>query len=60
MEQFGELETMTIEEAIGSLKAHEERTKGQGENTGGQLLLTEEEWQNRENSDDKLLLTREE
>lgn len=35
MEQFGNLETMTMEEAISSLKAHEERTRGQAENTGG-------------------------
>lgn len=28
IEQFANLETMTIEEAIGSLKAHEERTQG--------------------------------
>lgn len=27
MEQFGKLETMTVEEAIGSLKAHEERIR---------------------------------
>lgn len=28
MEQFGNLETMTLEEAVGSLKANEERLKG--------------------------------
>ncbi|XP_074327209.1 uncharacterized protein LOC141665122 [Apium graveolens] len=28
MEQFGNLETMKVEEVIGSLKAHEERIKG--------------------------------
>lgn len=60
IEQFGNIETMSVEEAIGSLKAHEERTKGQAENNGTQLLLTEEEWSKRENGDGKLLLTREE
>lgn len=44
IEQFGNLETMSIEEAVGSLKAHEERLRGQKETAGGQLLLTEEEW----------------
>ncbi|KAL8106921.1 hypothetical protein AgCh_023641 [Apium graveolens] len=45
IEQFGDLELMTIEEAVGSLKAHEERLCGQSESSvGGQLLLTEEEW----------------
>lgn len=28
IEQFGDLNTMTMEEAVGSLKAHEERVKG--------------------------------
>ncbi|KAL8109953.1 hypothetical protein AgCh_025888 [Apium graveolens] len=28
LEQFGDLETMTVEEATGSLRAHEERMKG--------------------------------
>lgn len=52
---------MTVEEVIGSLKAHEERLKGkQPENTGGQLLLTEEEWMRREGNDGQLLLTKEE
>lgn len=60
IEQFGNLEAMTIEEVVGSLKAHEERLHGQSENGGGQLLLTEEEWRKRENNDGKLLLTREE
>lgn len=44
IEQFGNIEVMTIEETVGSLKAHEERLKGQTENNGGQLLLSEEEW----------------
>lgn len=28
LEQFGNLETMTFDEVVGSLKAHEERVKG--------------------------------
>lgn len=60
MEQFGDLETMSVEEAVGSLKAHEERLNGQTDNSGGQLLLTEEEWSRKENEDGKLLLTKEE
>ncbi|KAL8100917.1 hypothetical protein AgCh_032970 [Apium graveolens] len=60
LEQFGNLETMTLEETIGSLKVHEERIKGSTEITGGQVLLTEEEWIKKENSENKLLLTREE
>lgn len=60
MKQFGDLETMTVEEVIGSLKAHEERQNVQVESTGGQLMLTEEEWSRRENENGKLLLTKEE
>lgn len=61
IEQFGDLEAMSVEEDMGSLKAHEERLHGQSENNEGQqLLLTEEEWNNKENIDGKLLLTREE
>ena len=53
---------MSVEEVVGSLKAHEDRVRGQTD-TGagqGQLLLTEEEWKQRENQEDKLLLTPEE
>lgn len=50
---------MTIEETIGSLKAHEERLRGQSDASGGQLLLTAEEWSKKEKDDTKLLLTRE-
>lgn len=61
IEQFGNLETMTVEETVGSLKAHEERLKGQSDTTGGsQLMLTEEEWTKKENEGRKLLLTKEE
>ena len=61
IEQFGNLDTMSVEEVIGSLKTHEERLNGQMENSEGQqLLLTEDEWLKRESNDGKLLLTREE
>lgn len=62
LEQFGDLDTMSIEEVIGSLKAHEERISGQVENKESQqLLMTEEEWSKHEaSSGARLLLTREE
>ncbi|XP_074326585.1 uncharacterized protein LOC141664527 [Apium graveolens] len=60
MEQFGNINEMTFEEAVGSLKEHEEKLKGHTEKSIGQLLLTEEEWLRREASDCKLLLTRDE
>lgn len=61
IEQFGNVESMSVDETVGSLKAHEERLCGQSENNGGQqLLLTEEEWVKMENNDGQLLLTREE
>ena len=59
LEQFGDLEKMTVEEAIGSLKAHEERMKGKTESSGGQLMLTKEEWEKKECEEGKLLYTRE-
>lgn len=54
IEQFGNIETMTVEETIESLKARDERLLGY------QLLLTEEEWNKREKGEQKLLLTRKE
>lgn len=60
IEQFGDLKVMTVEETVGSLKAHEERIRGHSDSNGGQLLLTEEEWVKREKAEGKLLLTREE
>lgn len=61
MKQFDNLETMTVEETVGSLKAYEERLKGQSDTTGSsQLMMTEEEWTKKENDVGKLLLTREE
>lgn len=60
IEQFGNLETMTVEETVGSLKTHEERLKGQAVSGGSQLLLTKEEWLERERDESKLLFTKEE
>ncbi|XP_074337094.1 uncharacterized protein LOC141674273 [Apium graveolens] len=61
IEQFGNLESMSVEEVVGSLRAHEERLQGSTDNgEEQQLMLTKEEWQKRENGDGKLLLTREE
>lgn len=45
---------------MGSLKAHEEHLKGQADTSGNQLLLTREQWLEKENDESKLLLTREE
>lgn len=60
MEQLANLETLIVEEAIGSLKAHEERIKGKQETAENQLLLTEKEWVKHDNGEGKLLLTCEE
>ncbi|XP_074363813.1 uncharacterized protein LOC141704457 [Apium graveolens] len=60
MEQFGNLDTMTMEEVVGSLKAHEERLRGKSDNSESQLLLATEEWERGEGGEDKLLLTKEE
>ena len=61
IEQFGNLDSMSVEEVIGSLRAHEERLKEPAESSEGQqLLLTADEWQKKENTKGKLLLTREE
>lgn len=51
IEQFGDMKTMIVEEVMGHLKIHEERMKGQQtESSGGQLLLTQEEWIKRSKS----------
>lgn len=61
MEQFGKVDEMSLEEAVGSLKVHDEKVNGQEEKATGQLLLTEEEWVKREGAENsRLLLTREE
>ncbi|XP_074327223.1 uncharacterized protein LOC141665139 [Apium graveolens] len=60
IEQFENLDNMSVEEVMGSLKAHEERVQGRSETSEGQqLLMIEEEWKSRENKDSKFLLTRE-
>lgn len=60
IEQFSDLETMSVEEAMGALKAHDERTRGKSEVHEGQLMLTDEEWRKRDGKEEKLLFTREE
>lgn len=59
IEQFRNLEVMTIEETIGSLKDHEEHMKWQMENNGGRLLLIEDERKKWETSEGQLLLSKE-
>ena len=60
MEPFSDLDTMTVEEAMGSLKAHEERVKGKSESSENKLMLTKEDWHKRGIEEGKLLFTREE
>lgn len=48
IEEFGDLKTKTMEELIGSLKAHEERYHKRGANGNDEhLLLTRAEWEAR-------------
>lgn len=61
MEQFGKVGEMLLEEAVGSLKLHDEKVNGGEEKATGQLLLTEVEWVKHEGAENsRLLLTREE
>ena len=60
IEQCGDLDKMMVEEAVVSLKAHEERLKGKTEANGSQLLRTTDEWISSESEDKKLSLTKEE
>ncbi|KAL8117753.1 hypothetical protein AgCh_015586 [Apium graveolens] len=60
IEQFGNLDTMVLEETVRSLKAQEERLKRLTDTRGNKLLLTREQWIERETYESKLLLTREE
>lgn len=60
IEQFGNLEEMTVEEAVGRLKAHEERIRGTTDSKNGQFLMTKEDWLKLESHEGQLLLTREE
>ncbi|XP_074347470.1 uncharacterized protein LOC141686329 [Apium graveolens] len=48
LEQFGDLETMTLEEAVGSLKAHKEKLKGSGKTESNEDWLRRS---NRRNTD---------
>jgi hypothetical protein len=47
IEQFCDLKTMTMEEVIGRLKAHEERLRGSRDVDEEHLLLTRAEWKAR-------------
>ena len=47
IESLVDLSTMSIEELVGRLKVIEERGDDADERTGGQLLLTEEQWSAR-------------
>ena len=48
METMMDLATLTVEEVVGHLRAVEDRLDGeQGNSSGGQLLLTEEQWEAR-------------
>lgn len=47
LEQFGDLDVMTVEEVIGRLKAHEERIRGHTDSEERKLLLTHKEWSER-------------
>ncbi|KAK1428540.1 hypothetical protein QVD17_17376 [Tagetes erecta] len=49
IEQCSEIENMSLEEAVGRLKAYEERIKvyDEEDNDQGKLLLTKEEWEER-------------
>ncbi|KAD4586052.1 hypothetical protein E3N88_23653 [Mikania micrantha] len=49
IEQYSEIEHMSLEEAVGRLKAYEDRIKvlDEEENDQGKLLLTKEDWQER-------------
>nr|KAJ0208302.1 hypothetical protein LSAT_V11C500255750 [Lactuca sativa] len=47
LEQFGDLDEMTVEEVIGRLKAHEERMWGQCDIDDKKLLLNHQEWTER-------------
>lgn len=47
IEQFADLDTMSFEEVVGRLKAHEERIRGHVEVEEKKLLLTHQEWTER-------------
>nr|GFD42098.1 hypothetical protein [Tanacetum cinerariifolium] len=47
IEQFGDLDHMSVEEVVGRLKMYEERIKGHVEADEKKLLLTHQEWSER-------------
>ncbi|GKA19716.1 hypothetical protein Tco_0699631 [Tanacetum coccineum] len=47
IDQFGDLDHMSVEEVVGRLKTHEERIKGHVEADEKRLLLTHQEWSER-------------
>ena len=49
IKDFSDLKTKSVDEVIGSLKAHEERLQGFGEKDET-VLLTRAEWKERENA----------
>ncbi|CAM8941456.1 unnamed protein product [Rhodiola kirilowii] len=53
IEQFGDVNAMPLDEAIGRLKAHEERTRSTEDNEGEQFLLTKLEWTSRIKKNDE-------
>lgn len=48
LEQFGDLEDMSIEVLIGRLKTHEEGARRYGSGEEEQLLLTQAKWKAKE------------
>ena len=51
IEQFYDLKTVRFEEVVGHLKTFEERARraaGSSKTEGGQLLLTQSEWEERQ------------
>lgn len=47
LEQFGNLSTMSLEEAVGALKNYEVRLRGYDASTEEQVLLTRAEWKTK-------------
>ncbi|GJS54680.1 zinc finger, CCHC-type containing protein [Tanacetum coccineum] len=52
IEQFADLDEMSVEEVVSRLKTHEERIKGHGEMEEKKLLLTHQEWSDRNKKND--------
>lgn len=47
IEQFGDVKSMSVEELVGRLKAHEERMKGRSEQSEQQQLLLAQKWKGK-------------